>query len=64
MEFSDRDIGRLKRIPTEAFQTVQHIELLDVAIYVTEYRLREYLDSDGNVFVPDVPDLDNRYAMV
>ena len=59
-EFSDSDIGRLKLTPTDAFQTVQHIELLDMPIYVTEYRLREYLDPDGNVFVPDVPDLNNR----
>ncbi len=59
-EFSDSDISRLKLTPTDEFQTVQHIELLDMPIYVTEYRLREYLDCDGNVLVPDVPDLINR----
>jgi len=37
-EFSDIDISRLKLTPTDTFQNVQHIELLDMPIHVTEYR--------------------------
>ncbi len=56
----DSDVDRLKLTPTEGFQTFQHIELLDMPIYVTEYRLREYLDGDGNIVLPDVSGLNNR----
>jgi len=40
---------------TGKVQSFQHIELLDMPIYVTESRLLEYIDGDGNLYVPDVP---------
>jgi len=58
-EIHDNDVRRLGLTPSEEFQTVQHIELLDMPIHVTEYRLREYYDSAGNVFHADVPDFDS-----
>ncbi len=58
-EIRDSDVRRFGLTASEEFQTVQHIELLDMPIHVTEYRLREYLDSAGNVFYADVPDFGN-----
>ena len=43
--------------PTGDFEIVQHIELLDLPIHVTEHRLRQYLDQDGRIVLPDVPGL-------
>ena len=36
-------------------QVVQHIELLDLPIHVTESRRFEYVDADGNLSYPPVP---------
>jgi len=43
--------------PTDEFEIVQHIELLDLPIHVTEHRLRKYRDRNGKTVLPDVPEL-------
>ena len=42
---------------TDEFEIVQHIELLDLPVHVTEHQLRKYLDANGNTVLPNVPDL-------
>lgn len=59
-EINDADVREQGLTPTDDFETVQHIELLDLPIHVTEYRLRKYLDGEGNTILPDVPELRNR----
>jgi len=59
-EMDDADVRELNLTPTDDFEIVQHIELLDLPIHVTEHRLRKYLDSDGNTVLPYVPELANR----
>ena len=56
-EINAADVRKLGLTPTDDFEIVQHIELLDLPIHVTEHRLRKYLDGDGNTVLPDVPEL-------
>jgi transposase len=56
----DHEVDKLGLTPTGKVQSFQHIELLDMPIHVTETRLLEYVDSDGNLFLPDVSDVDSR----
>ena len=56
-EINEADIRARELTPTDDFEIVQHIELLDLPIHVTEHRLRQYLDSNGNTVLPDVPGL-------
>jgi len=51
-EISDAQVREFKLIPTDQFEIIQHVELLDLPIHVTEHRLRKYLDG-----IPDVPEL-------
>jgi transposase len=53
-EINDADVRERELTPTDDFAIVQHIELLDLPIHVTEHCLRRYLDADGNVVLPDV----------
>ena len=46
-EINAADVRKLGLTPTDDFEIVQHIELLDLPIHVTEHRLRKYLDGDG-----------------
>jgi transposase len=55
-EIDDDEVRRLNLTPTDDFETVQHIELLDSPIHVTEYRLRIYQTPDGRTITPDVPE--------
>ncbi len=59
-EMHDTEVLELGLTPTDEFEIIQHIELLDLPIYVIEHRLRKYLDRDGKVVLPDVPELKNR----
>lgn len=59
-EISDSEVRERNLAPTDEFQITQHIELLDLPIYVTEHRLRKYLDGNGNTVLPDVPELKDR----
>ena len=56
-EIQDEEIRRLGLIPTGEFQTIQRIELPDTPVRVTEHWLAEYRDSEGNLYVPDCPEL-------
>jgi hypothetical protein len=59
-EIKDATVRTLGLTPTGQFEIIQHIELLDLPIHVTEHRLRKYLDSDGNTVLPHVPELKDR----
>ena len=59
-EMNVNDVCQLGLTPTDDFEIVQHIELLDLPIHVTEHRLRKYLDEEGNTILPDVPELKNQ----
>jgi len=59
-EISDADVRQLGLTPTDQFEIIQHVELLDLPIHVTEHRLRKYLSSAGETFLPDVPELRNQ----
>ena len=56
-EIDEREIDRLELMPTDQFETIQHIELPDSPIYVTEHRLRLYESPDGSMYFPHVPEL-------
>jgi len=58
-EITDADIHEQGLTPTDDFEIVQHIELLDLPLHVTEHRLRKYLDGHGSTILPDVPELKN-----
>jgi len=55
--FSDEDVERWGLTPTGDFEVVQKIELPESPIHVTEHRLTVYADAQGNLYLPDVPDL-------
>ncbi len=59
-EINDTDIREHDLTPTDQFEIVQHVELLDMPIHVTEHRLRTYLNPDGETFLPHVPELRNQ----
>ncbi len=59
-EINAADVRELGLTPTDQFEIVQHVELLDLPIHVTEHRLRKYRDGDGNTVLPDVPELKDR----
>jgi hypothetical protein len=53
----DEITQRLGLTPTGDFDTIQHIELPDTPVHVTEYRLAVYQDADGHLYIPDCPEL-------
>jgi transposase len=59
-EMSDAEVRDRNLTPTDEFEIIQHVELLDIPIHVTEYRLRQYLTSDGRTVVTQVPELQGR----
>lgn len=56
-EINENDIQRLGLRPTGEFEVIQHIELPEAPVHVTDHRLAIYRDADGNGFTPDVPEL-------
>ena len=48
LEIDADEMGQRQLMPTDEFEIIQHVELLDLPIYVTEHRLRKYLDGNGN----------------
>lgn len=48
---------KLKLVPTGEFEVIQHIELPESPVHVTEHRLTVYQDPRGNLHIPDVPEL-------
>jgi transposase len=59
-EMNADDVRELGLTSTDDFEIIQHVELLDLPIHVTEHLLRKYLDGEGNTVLPDVPELKNR----
>jgi len=59
-EINDAEVRELKLVPTDEFDIVQHVELLDLPIHVTEHRLRKYVNGAGETFLPHVPDLSGK----
>ena len=59
-EISDDEVRNRKLTPTNDFEIVQHVELLDMPIHVTEHRLRKYLTADGKTVVTQVSELEGR----
>lgn len=56
-EIAEDDIRRLHLTPTGAFDLIQHLELLDTPVYVTEHRLAVYRAPDEALYIPDVAEL-------
>lgn len=56
-EIDDREMKRLGLTPTGAFEVLQHLELPETPVQVTEHRLAEYQDADGYLYYPDCPEL-------
>ncbi|MFH1919095.1 MAG: transposase, partial [Planctomycetota bacterium] len=56
-EINDAEVRELKLVATDEFEIVQHVELLDMPIHVTEHRLRKYVNLDGETCLPHVPEL-------
>ena len=56
-EIDDQEVQDRQLTPTDQFEIIQHIELLDSPIHVTEHMLRIYLTTDGQQVTPDVPEL-------
>ncbi len=56
-ELDAAEVRELGLLATDEFEIIQHIELLDLPVHVTEHQLRKYLDGNGNTVLPDVPEL-------
>ena len=56
-EIEEAERLRLGLTPTGDFESIQHIELPETPVHVTEHRLTVYPDADGNLYVPDCPEL-------
>ena len=56
-EIKDDDVQRLGLTPTGDFEIIQHIELPDTPVHVTEHRLTIYQDTAGHLYLPDCPEL-------
>jgi transposase len=56
-EIAEADVRRLNLIPTGAFDVIQHMELPQTPVHVTEHRLTVYRTPDGDLYIPDVPEL-------
>jgi transposase len=56
-DIQEAAIERLHLTPTGAFESIQHIELLETPVWVTEHRLAVYRSPAGDRYLPDVPEL-------
>lgn len=56
-EIDSDAIQRLGLTATGDFDVIQHIELPEKPLHVTNHRLTVYQDAEGNLYVPDVPAL-------
>ncbi len=59
-EMTDAEVLERNLTPTDQFEIIQHVELLDMPIHVSEHRLRKYLTVDGRTVVTQVPELQGR----
>lgn len=53
----DDEVQRLGLTPTGDFETIQHIELPETPVHVTEHRLTVYRSPEGDLYLPDCPEL-------
>ena len=56
-EIHEADIRRLDLTPTGTYESIQHIELPEAPVWVTEHRLAVYRSPTGERYLPDVPAL-------
>ena len=56
-EIDDDEVSRLGLSPTGDFDIIQHIELPETPVHVTEYRLALYEDREGQFYIPACPEL-------
>ena len=56
-EIDSDAIQRLGLMPTGDFDVIQHIELPEKPLLVTNHRLTVYQDAEGYLYIPDVPAL-------
>ena len=56
-EIEDGEVERLGLTLTGDFEIVQHIELPETPVHVTEHRLAVYQDADGQLYIPDCPEV-------
>jgi len=49
-------VERLDLAPTGEFEIIQHIELRESPVHITEYRLAVYQDAAGNRCLPNCPE--------
>ena len=56
-EIEDSEVARLGLTPTDRFESFQHIELPASPVHVTEHRLRVYVNSVGEEYLPNVPEV-------
>ena len=56
-EIPDEEIQRLGLTPTGEYEIIQHIELPEAPVRVTDHRLTVYEDAEGNVYLPNPPEL-------
>ena len=59
-EMSDDQVQDRRLTPIDEFEIIQHVELLDMPIHVTEHRLRQYLTPDRKTVTTRVPELEGR----
>lgn len=56
-QIQDHLIQKWGLTPTGRFEVIQKIELPESPVHVTEHRLIEYQDAEGNLYLPDPPEL-------
>jgi len=56
-EMDGDEIQRLGLTPTGDFDVIQRIELPETPIHVTDHQLTVYQDTDGNLYIPHLPEL-------
>lgn len=56
-QIEDHEIEQFGLTATGDFETIQHIELPESPVHVTNHRLTVYQDADGNLYLPDAHEL-------
>ena len=56
-EIEEGEVQRLGLTPTGEYETIQHIELPETPVHVTEHRLTVYQDAEGQLYLPDCPEV-------
>lgn len=59
-EIPDDEVQQQNLTPTDEFEIIQKIELVENPFHVVEHRLRKYTTQDGRVITPIVPDVQGK----